>query len=85
MDMSLSFRMTTSGRSMLPVLLSASYAIPADIAPSPITTTTRFGSFCNRLATAMPRPAEIEVDECAAPNGSYSLSERFVKPDKPPP
>jgi hypothetical protein len=25
-------------------------------------------------ATAMPRPAEIEVEECAAPNGSYSLS-----------
>jgi hypothetical protein len=24
----------------------------------------------------MPRPAEIEVEECAAPNGSYSLSER---------
>ena len=22
----------------------------------------------------MPRPAEIEVEECAAPNGSYSLS-----------
>ena len=23
----------------------------------------------------MPRPAEIEVQECAAPNGSYSLSD----------
>ena len=33
----------------------------------------------------MPRPAEIEVEECAAPNGSYSLSERLVKPDSPPP
>ena len=30
-------------------------------------------------------PAEIEVEECAAPNGSYSLSERLVKPDRPPP
>jgi 1-deoxy-D-xylulose-5-phosphate synthase len=30
-------------------------------------------------------PAEIEVDECAAPNGSYSLSLRLVKPDSPPP
>jgi hypothetical protein len=33
----------------------------------------------------MPRPDEIEVDECAAPNGSYSLSARRVKPDSPPP
>ena len=33
----------------------------------------------------MPRPAEIEVEECAAPNGSYSLSARLVKPDSPPP
>ena len=32
----------------------------------------------------MPRPAEIEVEECAAPNGSYSLSARLVKPDRPP-
>jgi hypothetical protein len=28
----------------------------------------------------MPRPAEIEVEEWAAPNGSYSLSLRLVKP-----
>ena len=28
---------------------------------------------------------EIEVEECAAPNGSYSLSERRVNPDSPPP
>jgi hypothetical protein len=32
----------------------------------------------------MPSPAEIEVEECAAPNGSYSLSARLVKPDSPP-
>ena len=32
----------------------------------------------------MPRPAEIEVEECAAPNGSYSLSARRVKPERPP-
>ena len=29
--------------------------------------------------------AEIEVEEWAAPNGSYSLSLRLVKPDRPPP
>ena len=31
----------------------------------------------------MPSAAEIEVEECAAPNGSYSLSARLVKPDRP--
>ena len=39
----------------------------------------------NCWRTAMPSAAEIEVEECAAPNGSYSLSERLVKPDSPPP
>ena len=29
------------------------------------------------MATAMPSPAEIDVEECAAPKGSYSLSERL--------
>ena len=29
--------------------------------------------------------ALIDVAECAAPNGSYSLSLRLVKPDRPPP
>jgi hypothetical protein len=33
----------------------------------------------------MPSADEIEVELCAAPNGSYGLSERRVKPDKPPP
>jgi hypothetical protein len=31
----------------------------------------------------MPRPAEIEVEEWAAPKGSYSLSARRVKPESP--
>ena len=33
----------------------------------------------------MPKPAEIEVEEWAAPKQSYSLSDRLVKPDRPPP
>jgi hypothetical protein len=37
------------------------------------------------FATAKPSAAEIEVELCAAPNGSYSLSERLVKPERPPP
>jgi hypothetical protein len=44
--------------------------MPALIAPSPITATTLFFSPFMELATAKPRPAEIDVEECAAPNGS---------------
>ena len=33
----------------------------------------------------MPSAEEIDVELCAAPNVSYSLSDLFVKPDKPPP
>ena len=59
--------------------------MPADIAPSPITDTTWFAPPDRSRATAMPTPAEMEVEEWAAPNGSYSLSARLVKPDRPPP
>jgi hypothetical protein len=37
------------------------------------------------FAIANPSAAEIEVELCAAPNGSYSLSLRRVKPDSPAP
>ena len=60
--------------------------MPALIAPSPITAMTwRSSSPLRSRAIAMPSPAEIEVEECAAPKGSYSLSLRRVKPDSPPP
>jgi len=49
--------------------------MPALIAPSPITATTLLLLFDNFLATAIPRVDEIEVELCAAPNGSYSLSD----------
>jgi hypothetical protein len=39
--------------------------------------------FDNLFATAIPSAEEIEVELCAAPKGSYSLSVLFVKPDKP--
>ena len=58
--------------------------MPALIAPSPITATTLRGVPVMSDATAMPSPAQIEVVLCAAPNGSYSLSLRRVKPDSPP-
>ena len=58
--------------------------MPADIAPSPMTATTLLSPPSRSRATAMPSAAEIEVDACAAPNGSYSLSARRVKPESPP-
>src|SRR3546814_12604764 len=59
--------------------------MPADIDPSPITAIARPGWSLSLFATAKPSAALIEVDECAAPKGSYSLSLRLVKPDSPPP
>ena len=37
----------------------------------------------NLFASAIPNAEDIEVELCAAPNGSYSLSDLFVKPDNP--
>ena len=59
--------------------------MPADIDPSPITAIARPGSFFSLFAMAKPSAALIEVELCAAPNGSYSLSLRLVKPESPPP
>jgi hypothetical protein len=59
--------------------------MPALIEPSPITATTLFVAVLEVARHAMPRPAEIEVEAWAAPKGSYSLSLRLVKPDRPPP
>jgi hypothetical protein len=57
--------------------------MPADIDPSPITQMTLL--ICGQVAgNRHAEPGEIEVDVCAAPNGSYSLSARLVKPDRPP-
>ena len=57
--------------------------MPALIAPSPITEITLLDLLDNLLAIAIPSPEDIEVELCAAPKGSYSLSDRFVKPDNP--
>ena len=82
--MSLSLRMTTSRLPAASALFIASYAMPADIDPSPITAIALPGAPVSLLAIAKPSDALIEVDECAAPNGSYSLSLRLVKPLQPP-
>ena len=59
--------------------------MPALIAPSPITAIEWLELFERLFATAIPKVEEIEVELCAAPKVSYSLSDLFVKPDKPPP
>ena len=41
--------------------------------------------FESLFATAIPRAEDIDVELCAAPKGSYSLSALFVNPDSPPP
>ena len=82
-DISLSFNMTIILVLDAPALFIASYAIPALIAPSPITAITFEVLFANLFASAIPNAEDIEVELCAAPNGSYSLSYLFVKPDNP--
>jgi len=69
-DISLSFRMTSRLASIAPALFSASNAMPADIAPSPMTAMQRRSSPFSFEDTAMPSAAEIEVDECAVPKVS---------------
>ena len=85
MDMSLSFSTTSSLQSCCtPALLSASKAMPALIAPSPMMATACRSSPFWRAAKAMPSAAEMLVDEWAVPKVSYSLSARCGKPDSPP-
>ena len=57
--------------------------MPALIAPSPITAITLSDLLESLLASAIPKAEEIEVELCAAPKGSYSLSNLFVKPERP--
>ena len=83
-DMSLSFRITSRFMSSCtPALFSASNAMPAVIAPSPITATAWRFSPSVLAASAMPSAAEIEVDECAVPKVSNGLSSRRGKPEMP--
>ena len=64
-------------------MLSASNASPPVRAPSPMILTTLKFSLFKSLAQAIPRPEEIEVDACPAPNTSYSLSVLFKNPLNP--
>src|SRR5204862_165213 len=78
-DMSLSLRITSRSAGSEPAWFSASNAMPAVMAPSPMTATTRRSSPVRAAATAMPSAAEIEVLEWPTPKVSYSLSWRAGK------
>ncbi len=67
-----------------PALFSASKAMPALMAPSPMMATDLRASPLSLAASAMPSAAEMEVDECAVPKVSYSLSSRRGNPLMPP-
>jgi hypothetical protein len=82
-DISLSLRTTRSGTSIAPALFIASKAMPADMAPSPITAMARRFSPFSFAAAAMPSAAEIEVLEWAVPKVSYFDSARRGKPEMP--
>ncbi len=83
-DIWFSFNTTSMFGFSDPPWFRASKAMPAVIAPSPMTETTRcFTSLCV-AASAIPRPALIDVDEWPTPKVSYSLSLRFGKGARPP-
>jgi hypothetical protein len=87
-DMSLSFRITSRSGTPppcgMPPLFSASKAMPAVIAPSPMMATALRSSPWSLEASAMPSAAEIEVELWAVPKVSYGLSSRRGKPPMPP-
>src|SRR3546814_6931121 len=79
-----SFPTRRSSDLVTPALLRASKAMPAVMAPSPITAMCWRSIPRLRDATAIPSTAEIDVDECAVPKASYSDSARLGKPEIPP-
>ena len=84
-DISFSFMTMSSLRSpACGQLLSASCTMPPVKAPSPITATVQLPLPDSFSASAMPSAADSAVELCPAPNGSYTLSERLVKPEIPP-
>ncbi|MNP31265.1 hypothetical protein D3C76_1243790 [compost metagenome] len=81
--MSLSLRITSMLAFTSGAWFSASNAMPAVNAPSPITAIALRSLFCRRAAIAMPSAALIEVLEWPTPKVSYSLSERRGKAATP--
>ena len=81
--MSLSLSTTSMLAPTSEAWLSASNAMPAVIAPSPITATALRLLPCRRAAMAMPRAALMLVLEWPTPKVSYSLSLRRGKAAMP--
>src|SRR3546814_3595345 len=74
----MSLSLSTTSRftpGVTPALLRASKAMPAVMAPSPITAMCWRSIPRLRDATAIPSTAEIDVDECAVPKASYRSEE----------
>ena len=82
--LSLSFKTTIRSSSMPPAWFSASKAMPAVMAPSPMTATTLRLFFRMRSAAASPAPKETEVELWPVSMVSYSLSTRLGKTEMPP-
>ncbi len=84
MDIELSLSTTRRSVPSSPAWFMASYARPPVSAPSPMTAMTLWDSPFRSRALAKPNAEEIDVEACAVPNGSYSLSTRRGKPESPP-
>ena len=68
----------------VPRLFNASKAIPPVNEPSPIIAICLWDLLSSLAASAIPRIAEIDVEECPVPKWSYSLSLIFGNPASPP-
>jgi len=86
MDISLSLSITINLSGLkCPALFRASKAMPAVMAPSPITATTYLSwSPIRSRAFLKPRAADMEVELWPAPKASKGLSSLLKKPDMPP-
>ena len=82
-DIELSFRMTIRFVPRWPAWFRPSKAMPAVMAPSPITAITWWSSPRRSRAAAMPVAAEIDVPAWPAPKRSWGLSLRSANPERP--
>ena len=69
--------------SVFPALFKPSKAIPAVIAPSPITAIALDLDLFILKASDIPNAADIDVLECPVPKLSKVLSDRLGKPEMP--
>ncbi len=82
--MVLSFKIMSTLAWVVPRWFKASNAIPLAIDASPITAICKASSPFWAAASAIPKIAEREVEECPVPKASNALSSRLGKPLIPP-